>query len=57
MMKDCILLNDKVLFVVINIAQRGAVMTLRSKESVSPQLGELKEELDLLAKYSSDSVL
>ena len=41
----------------INIAQRGAVMTLRSKESVSPQLGELKEELDLLAKYSSDSVL
>ncbi|PVH69417.1 hypothetical protein DL98DRAFT_578370 [Cadophora sp. DSE1049] len=36
----------------INIAQKGAVMTLRSKESVSPQLGDLKEELDLLAQYS-----
>ncbi|KAH7364774.1 Indigoidine synthase A like protein-domain-containing protein [Rhexocercosporidium sp. MPI-PUGE-AT-0058] len=34
----------------INIAQKGAVMTLRSKESVSPQLGELRAELDLLAQ-------
>jgi pseudouridylate synthase / pseudouridine kinase len=32
----------------INIAQRGAVMTLRSRESVSPQLGELTEEFDRL---------
>jgi pseudouridine-5'-phosphate glycosidase/pseudouridine kinase len=33
----------------INIAQRGAVMTLRSKEAVSPNLGELAVELDRLA--------
>ncbi|KAG4431412.1 hypothetical protein IFR05_013104 [Cadophora sp. M221] len=33
----------------LNIAQKGAVMTLRSKESVSPCLGYLKTELDLLA--------
>ncbi|KAL2060266.1 hypothetical protein VTL71DRAFT_9661 [Oculimacula yallundae] len=32
----------------IDVAQRGAVMTLRSKEAVSPLLGELKEELDRL---------
>ncbi|KAK0108820.1 hypothetical protein ONS96_002662 [Cadophora gregata f. sp. sojae] len=38
----------------INIAQTGAVMTLRSKESVSPQLGDLKEALDLLAQNSSN---
>ncbi|TVY75630.1 Pseudouridine-metabolizing bifunctional protein [Lachnellula suecica] len=29
----------------INIAQRGAVMTLRSKEAVSPELGQLSDEL------------
>lgn len=29
----------------INIAQRGAVMTLRSQEAVSPRLGELTHEL------------
>ncbi|KAH9215532.1 Indigoidine synthase A like protein-domain-containing protein [Leptodontidium sp. 2 PMI_412] len=34
----------------VNIAQKGAVMTLRSKESVSPHLGELQAELDLLAQ-------
>jgi pseudouridine-5'-phosphate glycosidase/pseudouridine kinase len=33
----------------INIAQRGAVMTLRSKEAVSPHLGKLAAELDRLA--------
>jgi pseudouridine-5'-phosphate glycosidase/pseudouridine kinase len=33
----------------IDIAQRGAVMTLRSKESVSPKLGLLKDRLDELA--------
>jgi pseudouridine-5'-phosphate glycosidase/pseudouridine kinase len=32
----------------INIAQKGAVMTLRSKESVSPRLGSLAGELDAL---------
>ncbi|TVY19815.1 Pseudouridine-metabolizing bifunctional protein [Lachnellula arida] len=30
----------------INIAQRGAVMTLRSKEAVSPDLGVLSRELE-----------
>lgn len=33
----------------INVAQRGAVMTLRSKESVSPNLGVLKSSLAELA--------
>jgi pseudouridine-5'-phosphate glycosidase/pseudouridine kinase len=33
----------------IEIAQRGAVMTLRSKESVSPKLGLLQTKLDELA--------
>lgn len=33
----------------IETAQRGAVMTLRSKESVSPKLGLLKDRLDELA--------
>lgn len=33
----------------VNIAQMGASMTLRSKESVSPQVRELSEELDTLA--------
>jgi pseudouridine-5'-phosphate glycosidase/pseudouridine kinase len=35
----------------INIAQRGAVMTLRSKESVSPRLKTLAGELDVLGSY------
>ncbi|XMA20659.1 hypothetical protein WAI453_013450 [Rhynchosporium graminicola] len=39
-------LDDKL----IDVAQRGAVMTLRSKEAVSPHLGELKEELNWLAR-------
>ncbi|KAF4635169.1 hypothetical protein G7Y89_g2929 [Cudoniella acicularis] len=30
----------------IDVAQKGAVMTLRSKEAVSPELGVLKAELD-----------
>ena len=34
----------------IDIAQRGAVMTLRSKEAVSPEVEILKEELDALAR-------
>jgi pseudouridylate synthase / pseudouridine kinase len=34
----------------INIAQRGAVMTLQSKEAVSPRLNEMAEELDALAE-------
>lgn len=34
----------------VNIAQKGAVMTLRSKESVSPQLGELSVELEALTR-------
>ncbi len=34
----------------INVAQKGAVMTLRSKESVSPQLGELSVELEALKR-------
>ncbi|KAI9048287.1 hypothetical protein LZ554_008082 [Drepanopeziza brunnea f. sp. 'monogermtubi'] len=34
----------------IDVAQRGAVMTLRSKESVSPQLGALSAELDALSR-------
>lgn len=33
----------------IEVAQRGAVMTLRSKESVSPKLGTLTDRLDELA--------
>jgi pseudouridine-5'-phosphate glycosidase/pseudouridine kinase len=33
----------------IDIAQRGAVMTLRSKEAVSPKLGVLKDSLAALA--------
>ena len=33
----------------IETAQRGAVMTLRSKESVSPTLGLLQGKLDELA--------
>ena len=33
----------------IEVAQRGAVMTLRSKESVSPKLGALADRLDELA--------
>jgi pseudouridine-5'-phosphate glycosidase/pseudouridine kinase len=36
----------------INIAQRGAVLTLRSKESVSSQLGKLAPELDRLEQTS-----
>ncbi|PBP19441.1 IdgA domain protein [Diplocarpon rosae] len=39
----------------INVAQKGAVMTLRSKESVSPQLTELSTELDNLAKEGACS--
>jgi len=38
----------------INIAQRGAVMTLRSKEAVSPKLGELAKELNALARLKID---
>ncbi|KAE8442822.1 hypothetical protein EG329_002794 [Mollisiaceae sp. DMI_Dod_QoI] len=34
----------------IHIAQRGAVMTLKSKESVSPELDTLSQELIALAK-------
>jgi len=34
----------------INLAQRGAIMTLRSKEAVSPQLGELTPEIDRLQR-------
>ncbi|PMD32773.1 hypothetical protein L207DRAFT_590466 [Hyaloscypha variabilis F] len=34
----------------VNIAQRGAVMTLRSKEAVSPQLGELTQEFHRLQR-------
>lgn len=34
----------------IDIAQRGAVMTLRSKEAVSPELETLTKELDVLAE-------
>jgi pseudouridine-5'-phosphate glycosidase/pseudouridine kinase len=41
----------------INIAQRGAVMTLRSKESVSSQLGELTPELDRLQRNSITKAL
>lgn len=41
----------------INIAQRGAVMTLRSKESVSSQLGELTSELDRLQRNSITKAL
>lgn len=36
----------------INIAQKGAVMTLKSKEAVSPKLRELGPELDELAKIT-----
>lgn len=36
----------------INIAQKGAVMTLKSKEAVSPKLGELALELEELAKIT-----
>jgi pseudouridine-5'-phosphate glycosidase/pseudouridine kinase len=41
----------------INLAQRGAVMTLRSKESVSPQLGELTPEFDRLQQEAITEVL
>ncbi|TGO61841.1 hypothetical protein BCON_0024g00430 [Botryotinia convoluta] len=34
----------------IEIAQKGAVMTLKSSESVSPEVGELKEKLDELSR-------
>lgn len=34
----------------IEIAQKGAVMTLKSSESVSPEVGELREKLDELYK-------
>ena len=34
----------------IEFAQKGAVMTLKSAESVSPEVGGLKEELCRLAK-------
>ncbi|KAJ8071692.1 hypothetical protein OCU04_002009 [Sclerotinia nivalis] len=34
----------------IGTAQRGAVMTLKSSESVSPEVGGLKEELDELSR-------
>jgi pseudouridine-5'-phosphate glycosidase/pseudouridine kinase len=37
----------------IEVAQRGAVMTLRSKEAVSPELGVLREELDELVRDAS----
>jgi pseudouridine-5'-phosphate glycosidase/pseudouridine kinase len=33
----------------VDVAQRGAVMTLRSQEAVSPDLDKLKEELDEFA--------
>ena len=36
-------LDDKL----VNIAQKGAVMTLRSKEAVAPGLGKLSEDLDV----------
>lgn len=41
----------------INVAQRGAVMTLRSKESVSPQLGELTPEFDRLQQNAITEAL
>jgi pseudouridine-5'-phosphate glycosidase/pseudouridine kinase len=41
----------------IDIAQRGAVMTLLSKESVSSQLGELASELDLLQRKAITKAL
>jgi pseudouridine-5'-phosphate glycosidase/pseudouridine kinase len=41
----------------INLAQRGAVMTLRSKESVSPQLGELTPEFDQLQRQTITEAL
>ena len=34
----------------INIAQQGAVMTLQSKDAVSPRLAELAKGLDELAE-------
>ncbi|ESZ94635.1 hypothetical protein SBOR_4982 [Sclerotinia borealis F-4128] len=37
----------------IEIAQRGAVMTLKSGESVSPEVGGLREELDQLCQRQS----
>jgi pseudouridine-5'-phosphate glycosidase/pseudouridine kinase len=36
----------------INIAQKGAVMTLKSKEAVSPHLGELSHELEELSRLT-----
>jgi pseudouridine-5'-phosphate glycosidase/pseudouridine kinase len=41
----------------INVAQRGAVMTLRSKESVSPQLEELTPEFDRLQQNAITEAL
>ncbi|KAE9382042.1 hypothetical protein N431DRAFT_552004 [Stipitochalara longipes BDJ] len=41
----------------INIAQRGAVMTLRSREAVSPQLGELTLEFDRLPRKAITEAL
>ena len=35
----------------INIAQRGAVMTLKSKEAVAPRVEDLFIEIDHLAGY------
>lgn len=36
----------------INVAQKGAVMTLKSKQAVSPALGELAAELKKLEQMS-----
>ncbi|KXJ95802.1 Indigoidine synthase A like protein-domain-containing protein [Microdochium bolleyi] len=36
----------------VDVAQRGAVMTLRSAESVSPRLGELEKELAYLSSLA-----
>ncbi|KAF7872634.1 hypothetical protein EAF04_003551 [Stromatinia cepivora] len=41
----------------IEIAQRGAVMTLKSCESVSPEVGKLREELDELYQGQSSGRL
>jgi pseudouridine-5'-phosphate glycosidase/pseudouridine kinase len=34
----------------VDIAQRGAIMTLRSREAVSPELGLLSDKLDALVQ-------
>jgi len=37
----------------VDVAQKGAVLTLKSAESVSPQLGEIKKELKYLSSLGS----